>query len=65
MLSSNVEKLSFEFVNFSFDELNSVWSLMGLKYMPSAVYKVKLLTFSNNLIREEVAPVMGKSSDSE
>jgi len=65
MLSSNVEKLSFEFVNFSLDELNSVWSLMGLKYMPSAVYKVKLLTFSNNLIREEVAPVMGKSSDSE
>jgi len=65
MLSSNVEKLSFEFVNFSLDELNSVWSLMGLKYMPSAVYKVKLLTFSNNLIREEVTSVMGKSSESE
>lgn len=64
MLSSNVDKLSFEFVNFSLDELNSVWSLMGLKYMPSAVYKLKLLTFSNNLIREEVASVMGKSSDS-
>jgi hypothetical protein len=65
MLSSNVDKLSFEFVNFSLDELNSVWSLMGLKYMPSAVYKVKLLTFSNNLIREEVTSVMGKSSESE
>jgi hypothetical protein len=63
-LSSNVDKLSIEFVNFSLDELNSVWSLMGLKYMPSATYKLKLLTFSNNLIREEVTSVMGKSSDS-
>jgi hypothetical protein len=63
-LSANVEKLSFEFVNFTFEELNSVWGLLGLKYMPSATYKLKLLTFSNNLIREEVASVIGKSSDS-
>ena len=63
-LSANVEKLSFEYVNFTFEELNSVWGLLGLKYMPSATYKLKLLTFSNNLIREEVASVIGKSSDS-
>lgn len=57
MLSSNVDKLSFEYVNLSFDELNSVWSLLGLKYMPSATYKLKLLTFTNNLIREEVTMI--------
>ena len=56
-LSTNVEKLSFEFVNFTFDELNSVWSILGLKYMPSASYKIKLLSFTNNLIREQVTPV--------
>lgn len=56
-LSTNVERLSFEFVNFTFDELNSVWSVLGLKYMPSASYKIKLLSFTNNLIREEVTPV--------
>lgn len=56
-LSANVEKLSFEFVNFTFDELNSVWSILGLKYMPSASYKIKLLSFTNNLIREQVSPV--------
>jgi len=64
LLSANVDKLSFEFVNFTFVELNSVWSLMGLKYMPSAVYKLKLLTFTNNLIREEVTSVLGKPSES-
>jgi hypothetical protein len=56
-ISLNVEKLSFEFVNFTFDELNSVWSVLGLKYMPSASYKIKLLSFSNNLIREQVTAV--------
>jgi hypothetical protein len=56
-LSANVDKLSFEFVNFTFDELNSVWSILGLKYMPSASYKIKLLSFTNNLIREQVSPV--------
>jgi hypothetical protein len=56
-LSTNVERLSFEFVNFTFDELNSVWSSLGLKYMPSASYKIKLLSFTNNLIREEVTSV--------
>ena len=63
-LSSNVDKLSFEFVNLTFDELNSAWALMGLKYMPSAMYKLKLLTFTNNLIREEVTSVLGKPSES-
>jgi len=56
-LSANVEKLSVEFVNFTFDELNSVWNVIGLKYMPSASYKIKLLTFTNNLIREQVSLV--------
>ncbi|MEY2705880.1 MAG: hypothetical protein RL407_1942 [Bacteroidota bacterium] len=62
MLSSNVDKLSFEFVNFSFDELNTVWSVLGIKYMPSATFKLKLLSFTNNLIREEVPQVIGKPS---
>ncbi len=61
-LSTNVERLSFEFVNFTFDELNSVWSVLGLKYMPSASYKIKLLSFTNNLIREEV-PSVGISNN--
>jgi hypothetical protein len=61
-LSTNVERLSFEFVNFTFDELNSVWSVLGLKYMPSASYKIKLLSFTNNLIRE-VVPSVGISNN--
>jgi hypothetical protein len=64
LLSANVDKLSFEYVNYTPEELNSVWGVLGLKYMPSATYKLKLLSFTNNLIREEVASVIGKSPDS-
>lgn len=60
-LSANVGKMSFEFVNYTVEELNSVWGVLGLKHMPSATYKLKLLSFTNNLIREEVASVIENS----
>jgi hypothetical protein len=60
-LSANVDKLSFEYVNYTVEELNSVWGVLGLKYMPSATYKLKLLSFTNNLIREEVSSVIENS----
>jgi hypothetical protein len=64
MLSANVEKISFEYVNLDFNELNNVWSLVGLKYMPSVIYKLKLLSFTNFLIKEESSAIIGQSSQS-
>lgn len=62
LLSINVEKVSMEYVNLDINELNNVWSLMGLKYMPSVLYKLKLLSFTNSLIREEVSMIIGNAS---
>jgi len=62
MLSANVDKISFEYVNMDFNELNNVWSLVGLKYMPSVIFKLKLLSFTNFLIKEESSAVVGQSS---
>ena len=59
-LSSSLEKVSLEFVNLTSDELNSIWSLLGLKYMPSAMYKLKFLSFDNNMIREDVPNLIGR-----
>ena len=30
-------------VNLSFEELNNLWSVLGGTYLPSAVYKVRLV----------------------
>lgn len=38
-----LEKLCFEMVNLSFEELNNLWSVLGGTYLPSAVYKVRLV----------------------
>jgi len=62
MLSSNVDKISLEYVNLDLQQLSNVWSLIGLKYMPSVIYKLKLLSFTNFLIREDSASIIGKSS---
>jgi hypothetical protein len=40
---ADLEKLNFEMVNTSFEELNNLWSVLGGTYLPSAVYKVRLV----------------------
>ena len=38
----NVNKLIFDLYSTSFEELNQMWSVMGGKYIPSVVYKMRL-----------------------
>jgi len=65
MLSANVDKISVDYVNLDFKALNNIWGTMGLKYMPSAIFKIKLLSFTNSLIRENVRSIIGNSSQKE
>jgi hypothetical protein len=58
MLSSNIDKVTLDYVNLDFNELNNLWSLIGAKYIPSAVYKMRMLTFNQNMIREDVPGVI-------
>ena len=58
MMSSNIEKISLEFINLDFQELNNLWSLIGAKYIPSVVYKLKMLTFNQSMIREDVPNII-------
>ena len=39
-----IERLSFRLINLSFEQQNNLWGMFGGKYMPSAVYKMVLLT---------------------
>jgi hypothetical protein len=40
---AELEKLTFEMVNLTFEGLNNLWSVLGGTYLPSVVYKVRLL----------------------
>ena len=39
-----IEKLSFSLHHLSFEQQNNLWSMLGSKYLPSEVYKAKMLT---------------------
>jgi Pvc16 N-terminal domain len=56
---AEMEKLSMELVNLSLQEINNVWAVLGAKYMPSVVYKMRMLVLQENWIGEHVPGVAG------
>ncbi|TKC88716.1 DUF4255 domain-containing protein [Trinickia terrae] len=40
----NLEKLSAELVSISTQEMNNLWGILGAKYLPSAVFKLRMIT---------------------
>jgi hypothetical protein len=51
-LDIDIEKMVFELATVSPEQVNNIWGALGAKYMPSVVYKVRMLTFDNNIVRE-------------
>lgn len=62
-MAAGIEKLIFEMENLSTEKLNNVWTTLGGKYMPSVMYKVRMLTFDDSIIREFRPKVSGVSKD--
>lgn len=60
---AEIEKLSMELVNLSIHELNNVWAILGAKYMPSVVYKMRMLSIQENWISERVPAVSGMATE--
>jgi len=52
-----IERLSFRLCNLSFEQQNNLWAMFGGKYIPSAIYKMNLLTVFNTKSREAAVPV--------
>ncbi len=62
-LDKDIEKIVFEMATVSPEQLNNIWGSLGAKYMPSVVYKVRMLTFDNNIIREYRPLISGVDGD--
>lgn len=43
-LSEDIDKLTIELVSPTFEQQNYLWGALGAKYMPSVLYKVRMLT---------------------
>lgn len=57
-----LERLSFELVNLDFSQLNNLWAAQGAKYLPSVVYKVRMLTIQEAWVSDRVPAISGLDS---
>ncbi len=62
-LDSSIDKISIEMVSLSIEKLNNLWATLGAKYMPSVLYKMRMLSFSNTNAREFRPPVLSAADD--
>jgi hypothetical protein len=53
-LDEKIEKLTLAIENISLSDLSNLWGVLSGKYMPSVLYKVRMLTFDSVDIKESV-----------
>ena len=47
-MPAGIEELILDLHTLSFQDLNNLWGVMGSKYLPSAMYKLRMITISEN-----------------
>ena len=58
-MDPHIGKLIFEMESPGADKLNNIWTTLGAKYMPSVVYKIRMLSFDDSIIKEYRPSVTG------
>lgn len=64
-LDSSIERLTFEIYNIPVQELSHIWSGIGAKYVPSIVYKVRMIGIQEGQIKEEITGVGGLNNNTQ
>jgi hypothetical protein len=58
-LDDNIEKLVFEYTNQDMQSLNYVWGMLGGKFAPSVMYKMRMITIQEGIIDSIVPKLTG------
>lgn len=56
-LDSNLTKLVVELYSYSFEQLFNFWSVVGAKYLPSVLYKIRMLTIQEREFFDTNSPI--------
>ncbi len=64
LMNSGIEKLLVEPVSLTFEQLNHLWATLGAKYLPSVIYKCRMLTFLEAIVSPEKQRIKETSTDS-
>ncbi len=66
-LSRGIEQLHFELIKLTYHQEHSLWGAIGAKYMPSVLFKIRMLSFQSDTLVDvpriaHVGPAKGKNS---
>jgi hypothetical protein len=61
-LDPDIQQLTFEVIKLSYHEVHSLWSALGAKYMPSVLFKMRILSFQGDQVQQVIAAVGEKGS---
>lgn len=64
-LDASIDRLTFEIYNIPIQELSHVWSGIGAKYVPSMIYKVRMVGIQKGQVQREVSAVSGLGTDAQ
>ncbi|GGC44698.1 hypothetical protein GCM10011386_41250 [Parapedobacter defluvii] len=56
LAADGIERLTLEIVTLAFEQLQQLWSMLGGKYQPSVLYKMRMLTI-DSMEDRPVAPI--------
>jgi len=58
-LDPSIQKLIVDLFPLNFEQQNHLWGALGAKYLPSVMYKIRLLTIQEAQAADDQAPVSG------
>lgn len=61
VLDPKIDKLIFDMVTMNMEQVNHLWAVLGGKYLPSVLYKVRMITIEDDTPEMQVEPVSGMS----
>jgi hypothetical protein len=60
-IDPNIQKIVVELYSYSFEQLYNFWSVVGTKYLPSVLYKIRMLRFQGKEVNVELPGIAGVS----
>lgn len=58
-LDKRISKLTLDIENLNIQDLSSLWGILSGKYLPSVMYKVRMVAFDSGDVRSQLSPIMG------
>jgi hypothetical protein len=64
-LDSRIDRLALEIQNLSTADLSNLWGILGGKYMPSVLYRVRMITFDSTQMTAQVPTILEPRADTQ